>query len=425
MLPTLSNNLSSNMESEIIKTDICIIGAGPAGITASLTLAKQNIAHLLVDSSSFPRQKPCGDILTSNVLRALNEIDPTLIESLKVKNVINPIWKTIVYPPNGKQVLIDFLPFNKKAGEPSCYSISRFDFDNLLFLKATENKNTTVRQNFHVSSVEHQEDNIKLVSKNNETILAKLVIVATGSKNSILKQLGHEFPKKQSAVGIRAYYDGIVCDKENAELILIKEVMPSGIYITPLPNGTFNVNLVTFLEKVNENKTNLNKVFDSVIESNPLLKQKFKHATRIGKLDGSKLFMGVKKKIIAGDRYLIVGDSAGLIDIISGNGIPQAMISGKYAALRASEALRAGNFSKEFLHHYEIELHNKVQRYLLLGKILYPFLRIKLFCNIGLELLNYFANRPQTNFLLRDLLYDKNVKSKLLSPKFYYRLFIQ
>ena len=66
---------------ETIETNICIIGAGPAGSTASIMLCKMGIPHMIVDASSFPRDKICGDGLDLKVVRVLNNIDPAIVKN--------------------------------------------------------------------------------------------------------------------------------------------------------------------------------------------------------------------------------------------------------------------------------------------------------------------------------------------------------
>ena len=64
---------------------ICIIGAGPAGVTTSLFLAKKGVKSTLIDKAIFPRHKPCADNITGNTIRVLNELDPNFIDSLQLE----------------------------------------------------------------------------------------------------------------------------------------------------------------------------------------------------------------------------------------------------------------------------------------------------------------------------------------------------
>jgi len=413
------------LETQIIDADVCIIGAGPAGVSASITLSKNKIKHLIVDSAVFPRNKPCGDIMPTGVIRELNDLDPDIMTSLYEKGLVNPIWHTITYPPNGNPINIDYLPFNNQAGVPGCFSVSRYEFDEVLIQKIQQSEFATLRQGCRITAIENKTEGVLLQAEDGTQIFAKMILVATGSNNSVLKILGLEQAKSDCAIGIRAHYEGIDVESHKTELFLQKDLMPGGFYITPLPNKKFNVNLVVSLEKVKTENLNLREIFDSFIESNKVLKQKFSNATRIGNYEGSMLFLGIHKKVIAGDRFMIIGDSAGLIEIMSGNGIPQAFMSGKYAARKAIEALAKNDFSKAELQDYEESLFKRIGKSYSAGSFFYPALHKKWFSGSILNFLNYLSKRPQTNDLLRDLLYQKNPLKLLLNPGFFYKLFIK
>jgi flavin-dependent dehydrogenase len=55
-------------------SDVCIVGAGPAGATTSLMLSKMGISHTVLDKAVFPRDKTCGDGLVLYVFQVLQQI---------------------------------------------------------------------------------------------------------------------------------------------------------------------------------------------------------------------------------------------------------------------------------------------------------------------------------------------------------------
>ncbi|MCC6282457.1 MAG: FAD-dependent monooxygenase, partial [Saprospiraceae bacterium] len=63
------------MTTDRIQTELLIVGAGPAGATTSLFLAKMGIPHTIVDAAAFPRDKICGDGLDLKVFRVLQHLD--------------------------------------------------------------------------------------------------------------------------------------------------------------------------------------------------------------------------------------------------------------------------------------------------------------------------------------------------------------
>jgi flavin-dependent dehydrogenase len=416
---------TSAADTAIITTDICIIGSGPSGMTASLTLAKHGIPHLIVDSSSFPRNKPCSDTITSNVLRELNEIDPEIIKSFTARHAALPLWRTNVFTPNGNKISINYLPFNGQENIPSSYSIPRHEFDLMLFNRVKQYPFIQVRQHCHISSVEHFDDHISLHTRNGETIHARTVIVAAGSNTALLKYFGGSIPYQHCSVGIRTYYRNVQCDPEANELFLDKDIMPGALCITPLADHTINLNMAIFLEKVRGEHLNLQKMVDAMIEKHPALKEKFANAVRIAPFEGSRVYLNVRRRVVSGKRFVIAGDSAALVDIVSGIGIPQGMTSGRLGALHTMKAIHANDFSEEFMKQYETDLFRKIGHNLFLGKALYPFLGNRWLGQIVLRLLERIGKRPQTNVLIRDLFYHKKVHRRLLNPMFYYELFLK
>src|SRR6476659_1187113 len=80
--------------------DVAIVGAGPAGAAAAITLARAGRDVVVVDKASFPRDKCCGDGLTSGALRLLEGLglDPGNVASCQ------PVDDVVVRPPSGHEV---------------------------------------------------------------------------------------------------------------------------------------------------------------------------------------------------------------------------------------------------------------------------------------------------------------------------------
>ncbi|MFY9241909.1 MAG: FAD-dependent monooxygenase [Polaribacter sp.] len=70
----------------MIKTDVCIIGAEPAGASTALMLAQLKIPHYIIDKANFPRDKTCGDGLILYAFKALKELK-LLDIFLKIQNL--------------------------------------------------------------------------------------------------------------------------------------------------------------------------------------------------------------------------------------------------------------------------------------------------------------------------------------------------
>jgi flavin-dependent dehydrogenase len=116
----------------LAESDIAIIGAGPAGVLASLWLSKNNVPHLLIDECDFPRDKSCADIITSNAIRSLNAIDPAIVSEMMKEGLLCPIKGTTIFVSESRSIFLKFKGLDGQETIPSCYSVKRASLDNLL-----------------------------------------------------------------------------------------------------------------------------------------------------------------------------------------------------------------------------------------------------------------------------------------------------
>src|ERR1700722_14711725 len=87
----------------ISTTEVAIVGAGPAGVAAAITLARAGLEVTIVDKARFPREKCCGDGLTTGALRRYEAMGlrPEVVESWQ------PVRTCLVRTPNGSVTPFD------------------------------------------------------------------------------------------------------------------------------------------------------------------------------------------------------------------------------------------------------------------------------------------------------------------------------
>ncbi|HQY42326.1 MAG TPA: FAD-dependent monooxygenase, partial [Ferruginibacter sp.] len=117
----------------VYQTKICIIGAGPGGVTAALQLAKLGIECIVADKATFPRDKICGDGLSGKVAAILDKIDPSIIKKFQQQPYKNNSFGIIFTSPNRRSVPIPFsLNYKNNLHNPRGFVSRRFDFDHFL-----------------------------------------------------------------------------------------------------------------------------------------------------------------------------------------------------------------------------------------------------------------------------------------------------
>ena len=84
----------------MLQTDVLVVGAGPAGTAAAIELRRQGRDVIVIDKATFPRDKCCGDGLTTDCLRQLEELG---LHPEDVPNW-NAVTDVVIYNPRGREV---------------------------------------------------------------------------------------------------------------------------------------------------------------------------------------------------------------------------------------------------------------------------------------------------------------------------------
>ena len=95
-----------------IKTQVIVVGAGPAGAAASIFLSKAEIPHLILEKEKFPRDKVCGDACGGKTAFVLRKADPNWIQEIFQRSAqYMPTHGALFFSPDGKSLSI---PFSRK-----------------------------------------------------------------------------------------------------------------------------------------------------------------------------------------------------------------------------------------------------------------------------------------------------------------------
>ncbi len=408
-----------------IETEVLIVGAGPAGSVTSHYLSKKKISHILIDKAVFPRDKICGDALSGKVVQEIKRIDPSIIQEIenKTDQFIGSYGVRFIAPA-GHHVDIPFKSDLSSLKYAPGYIAKRFDFDNFL-LKKIQTSYCTLLENTELKKITASTDGYKLQLTNFGDpiqITARVVISAEGERSIVARELGlHKMESKHFCAGIRAYFSGVkeMHNLNFIELHFLPELLPGYLWIFPLPNGRANVGIGMLSSVVKQKKISLRHKLLGLLKTHPSLKDRFLDANMEEEPKGWGLPLGSRKRKLSGDNFLLTGDAASLIDPFTGEGIGNAMISGRLAAERVSEAIEQERFDSEFLSAYDSKLQAEVWGELKLSHTLQKLSSKE-------WLFNWVVKKAASNKELRELITgmfeDIDTRAKLSKPGFYFKL---
>ncbi len=413
--------------SQILTTDVFILGAGPGGAVASLFLAKEKINCVLADKAIFPRDKICGDALSGKVVEILNRYDKKLVEKLSLDPIQLNCWGVTFVAPNLDELSIPFRNKPKKTDEareiaPGFIS-KRIDFDNFLIQEVKTHSSIQFLEGVDISGFEKTKDGYICTSKDGEIIVhTKLVIDASGAHSQFARKIGGlEMEKDHHCAGLRVYYKNVTGMKEGnyIELHFVKDFLPGYFWIFPLANGECNVGVGMRSDYVAKKRINLKEEMNHIIKKYPQLSERFKNAEPVDEIRGYGLPLGSKKRKISGDNYMLIGDAASLIDPFTGEGIGNAILSGYTAAQQVKESLAANDFSASALKKYDEAIYRRLGGELQLSYrmqklVKYPWL------------FNFVVRKANRNKTLRETIMvmfeDIDIRDRLRKPSFYFKL---
>ncbi len=408
--------------------DIVIIGAGPAGCSTSLFLAKHKIPHTIIDKAVFPRDKVCGDALSGKVVYVMKQLNNSMIYDYNNNpNQFLPSWGVKFVAPNGKSIDIPFKSDISKETHAPGFISKRMDFDASLFNQLDKDYATIIEgaevkeviQHSNGIDIAYVKDNLTYTVQN-----IKLVVGAEGDRSIVAKKLANI--KKENdhyCAGIRAYYSGVTeLHAQNfIELHFLEELLPGYFWIFPLPNGQANVGAGMLSSSVSAKNVNLKKDMLRAIANNPKIKHRFANAELVSPIQGWGLPLGSKKRVISGNNFLLTGDAASLIDPFTGEGIGNAMYSGMLAAAQIKNCIAQNNFTAAFNQAYDSAFYDRQWDELKLSHTMqklckYPWL------------FNFVVNKAHKNKALREtiscMFEDLDLRAKLRNPLFYAKLLI-
>ena len=389
--------------------DVIIVGAGPAGCTAALALSESTLNVALIDKSTFPRDKICGDALSPDVVAQLQKLPIDASSFTKGFDKKLECKAVRFIAPNYSFSNISLVNYDLSG-----YISPRIDFDNYLFEQAKQCKNLTIFEGQEISSIEESPSRISVLMKSGDCLESPVILGSDGAQSLVKRTLHNEKPDKNHyCAGIRMYFEGVTgfTDLNAVELHFYNELLPGYFWIFPLPDNRANVGIGMLSSFVSKKNINLKKELISIIKTHPNVKDRFINAKIVDDAKGFPLPLGSKKRSISGDRYLLLGDAASLINPLSGEGIANAIRSGRVAADHVIQSHLANRFDAAFNKGYDKEIYRRMWYELRLNYWTQLFMRNPKRCN---WIIQHAINNPIVKSVVMSGFNAKNAFSSLI-----------
>ncbi|WP_434387468.1 NAD(P)/FAD-dependent oxidoreductase [Melittangium boletus] len=324
---------------------IVIVGAGPAGSSAAILLAQRGARVTLLERARFPRDKTCGDGCTPRALWMLERLGLGALPD----EVGAPVDSVRAVSPGGL-TWNAVIPERLFGGRASV--VPREVLDERLVRRAVQ-VGATLREGVRVVGLERARDALRVHCQTGEPLDADVVLGCDGSPSVVRGALGAPaFPEHEGAFAVRAYYEDVRLTHPRSMGFFWEEaLLPAYGWIFPLPGGRANVGLGMRADQLAASGARLPELLERFCAS-PHVARELTGARRVGRVKGHHLPYGSSAHQTTFDRALLLGDAAGFVNPLTGEGIEFALESGAFAAETLVEAFATGDLSARGLHGY-------------------------------------------------------------------------
>jgi flavin-dependent dehydrogenase len=334
--------------------DIIIVGAGVAGSASAILLSQEGYRVLLVDRAVFPRHKTCGEGIMPEGVRVLESLGllPSILEQGGVK-----IQGLRFRGRSGKWAQADFPALQGQQA----YSIviRRYELDQLLLQKAKSLPDVTVREGFVVVEGQYDGGAIQGVTghmlgqpERREVIGAPLTLGADGMHSRFHNRYGiTRTIRRRQRWGIAGHLQEVEDLHPYIEVLFEED---HEIYLAPMSEGVALVAILVEKRAMGAFRGDLAQAYHRFLKSTPGLGQRITSSEVVPPV-GAKGPLGFTVSPLCLPGLLLVGDSAGFLDPITGEGMTLALKSVQAAVPVIRQAFEAGSFGVDILGEYATE----------------------------------------------------------------------
>ena len=357
------------------KFDVGVIGGGLAGLSLSILLAKNNCKVILFEKEKYPFHRVCGEYISLESWKFIESLGLNLSElNLPI------IKKLIVSSPNGNSIHANL--------DLGGFGISRFFIDNELKKIAVEN-GVHVLDETKVNDVAFNDESF-IIKYKNETINCTVVAASFGKRSNLDVKWARDFiikkpGKLNNYIGVKYHiktpfpFDTIALHNFKNGYCGISKVEGDACCLCYLTTA-----------KNLKNNNSIKEMEQNILYKNPYLKKIFTEAEFIFKEPVTISQISFDRKTHVENHVLMIGDAAGMITPLCGNGMSMALHSAKIASPNILAFLNKKISRGQMENQYVQQWKNNFGRRLKTGRAIQKLFGKEFMTNLFISMLKPF-----------------------------------
>lgn len=372
-------------------SQILIIGGGLAGLTSAIHLSKLGFSVLVIEKNSYPKHKVCGEYISNEVLPYFKWLDFD-IESLKPTHITD-----LHFSSESGKMIKSKLPLGG-------FGISRYTLDFALYKKALSQNCRIIQE--QVNEVRFKDDFFEVILSDGTILKANVILGSFGKRSNLDVQMKRSFLNKKSPwLAVKSHYKGKFAD----DVVGLHNFKGGYCGVSKVEDDVINICYLTDFKSFKKFK-NIDDFQENVVQRNPNLKKVLQNSEIVfdKTLTISQICFDEKQSVE--NHILMIGDTAGLIHPLCGNGMAMAIHSAKLASEQVVDFLNQKISRKDMEKNYSKNWDKNFKRRLHFGRFLGKILEHSTLSEILTKTITYFP------FLL-PLIIKKTHGKEIVVPK--------
>jgi geranylgeranyl reductase family protein len=375
--------------------DAIVVGGGPAGAAAAGRLATRGFRIVLIDRASFPRDKVCGDFVGPAALAELADLGVAQTPAFRATSKMADLALHV----DGDQLTVMGIP--QVDGLPGYGRvIPRLQLDAWI-LDAARQAGATILDGHKVTAVQQAPDAITVRGQSAAgpwQLRTRLLLGADGSNSMVARTLrGGGPPRQDRIVAVRAYFDDVDGPAGQGDVCFRSDSFPGYYWLFPAGGGSANLGVGMLTSTYPQSGRNLREMLLRLIAEDASLQDRLRGARMRGKVLGHPLTTYNPRLPLIGDRVMLLGDAAGLINPLNGEGIQYALHSARWAADIAADCLASDRLDAASLEGYQQRVHQSLRTDMAFSRLVVQLFRNRNLNHLWLRALRTIATRARTD----------------------------